>query len=377
MNGKIVFSWDVPFLMNLITLNLDQIQATHPNALIETAEEYHYKKDGITLIPVWHMTVSSGGNLYFDSDLKVIISKDNLNKSCNVKYAIYLLKTKYKDKISETDQIASYHTAFSNKKYEYDNLDRNSAGTGTGPFSFRVGTSPIPLANLKGGGYINENNEIKIVYMINSVTYSLPKYEVALKIFQYFSPELFANQIENRKAYYKLLLDQNTELNNKKKELALELERKSKEIKDDSEFNLINRENSRINQELDQIQTMMRSDDERANELKLRLENNNFNRLLMNIDNMSQREIIQELNKLTHDELTEIAIKLVKLKEQTMVERIDGDLCSLCFTNERNTIITPCNHRFFCNDCTSIFVSNHKLCPMCCQPYLNILNIIP
>ncbi|MEX0597215.1 MAG: RING-HC finger protein [Candidatus Paceibacterota bacterium] len=371
MSENIGISWDTPIIMNPFKLSMDKIQAVHPNALMETPVENHYTHDGITLIPIWQTTVSEKGNIYFDADLKVIISKDNLNKTCNVKYNFYIIRSKYHDKISSADDLYSCHTLFSSKSYDYNN------STETGPFSFRYGNSNVPLSSLKPNGYINESDEITIICMIKSVNYFVPKSEIALKIFQYFSPELFADQIENRKKYYKMLLDQNIEYNKKQKELELELERKNKEILENVEFNEINIENSRINQELDKIQMMMRSDDERANELKLRLENNNFNRLLMNIDNMSQREIIDELNKLSQDELAEIAIKLVKLKHQTMVERIDGDLCSLCFTNERNTIITPCNHRFFCNDCTSIFVSNHKLCPMCCQPYLNILNIIP
>jgi hypothetical protein len=371
MSQNIGISWDVPIIMNPINLNLDKIQASHPNAHMETPVENHYTKDGITLIPMWQTTVSSGGNIYFDADMMVIISKDNLNKTCRVKYNFYIVRTRYGDRISSVDDLHAYHSLFSAKSYEYN------SSTERGPYGFKYGSSNVQFGHLKSSGYVNESNEIKIICVIQAVNYMVPKAEIALKIFQYFSPELFADQIENRKKYYKMLLDQNIEYNKKQKELVLELERKNKEIVENVEFNEINKENSRINQELDKIQTMMRSDDERANELKLRLENNNFNRLLMNIDNMSQREIIDELNKLSQDELAEIAIKLVKLKHQTMVERIDGDLCSLCFTNERNTIITPCNHRFFCNNCTSIFVSNHKLCPMCCQPYLNILNIIP
>jgi hypothetical protein len=360
----------LPIVMKPFYLTYDQLMASHPSALMEAPVESHYVANDTTIIPIWY-TKESGGNLYFDADIKAVISKEHNGTTYTIKREIFIIANKYdKDDSQEIsyDVLMAEHKRFSSKTYSYDNLE---GGNGPGPFAFNVGPSGVSLSAVRNG-YINERDEIKIVVVLTNVVYCMAKSKLALKIFEYFMPELFEGQIENRKKYYKLLLDRNTELKKKQQELTKTVEQIQGENK---EFNSKNSENSRLAQELDRIQTMMRSDDERANELKARLENSNFTRFITNIDNLSQREILSQLDMLTPEESVEVSMKLVQLKQNTMVERIDGDLCGLCFTNERNTVITPCNHRFFCNDCTSIFASNHKLCPMCCQPYTNILNL--
>lgn len=360
------------------TLTIDQMSTSHPGALIEVPQEFHHvMENGTTIIPVWFIK-EHGGNLYLDADIKVIIPKDNENCQYQVSHSFYLINTKTvmnnKKKMKYNDIINSQHRV-TNRTYSYDNFHENG-GQGPGPFSYRPGSSNMSISALKtSNSYLFNNEEIKLVVVLNSITYFISKHTLATQIFTSFKPDLFKEQIISQKKYYKQLLDQNVVLKKQNKTLQDELVIAEKDIANNHQYNTNNAENTRLTQEIDQIQTMMRSDDERATELKERLKNNNFIRFINNIDNFSHREIIEQLDKLSHAELIDVAAKFIRLKQNTMVECIDGALCGLCFENEKNAIITPCNHRFFCNECTSTFASKYKLCPLCCQPYTDIINI--
>ena len=367
---------EIDVVIKPFTLTLDQLRQSHPSALIDAPVESHYtnpKYPGVTIIPVWFVK-DCGGDLYLDGDIKVIISNEHNGVVYTIQHELMLItRTNEFKNLSKEQKITrrllrDNYTQLASRVFKYDNLV-DEYGRGSGPFAFKTTPSGTSLSS------ISNKKKITLAYVIKSVSYTTPKDKVAIRIFEHLNPELFRSQIENQKKHYKNLLDQNVLLKEQQKSLDEELIATNKAIIENEEFNTLNSENSRLNQESDRIQTMMRSDDERASELRERLKNFNFTRFITNIDKMSENDIAIQLNKLTHDELIKASIKIVYLKQSTMVERIDNDLCGLCFTNDRNAVISPCNHRFFCNDCTSVFASSHKICPMCCQPYNNIVNL--
>lgn len=374
---NIKFSHPGNIVMIPFTLTIDQMSTSHPGALIEVPPEFHHvMENGTTIIPVWYIK-EHGGNLYLDADIKVIIPKDSDNDNCQITHSFYLISPKKvmsRDKMTY-DDIFYHQFRATSRTYSYDNM-HDLGGSGPGPFSYKPGVSNMSISGLKTSEYLFGNEEIKLVVLLQNITFYISKHKLAKKIFEYVKPDLFKEQIKSQKKYYKQLLDQNIALKEQNKTLQGELVIAEKDIANNHLYNTNNAENTRLTQEIDQIQTMMRSDDERATELKERLKNNNFIRFINNIDSLSHREIVEQLNKLSNAELVDVAAKLIRLKQNTMVECIDGELCGFCFEKEKNAIITPCNHRFFCNECTSTFASKYKLCPLCCQPYTSIVNII-
>ena len=39
--------------------------------------------------------------------------------------------------------------------------------------------------------------------------------------------------------------------------------------------------------------------------------------------------------------------------------------CIVCFDNDKNTIINPCNHMCLCEECSKDYIKNSTICPIC------------
>jgi E3 ubiquitin-protein ligase MGRN1 len=46
-------------------------------------------------------------------------------------------------------------------------------------------------------------------------------------------------------------------------------------------------------------------------------------------------------------------------------EEDEAGLCTICFTNRVDTIISPCNHMCICSECAPMMQKSSVVCPMC------------
>lgn len=49
----------------------------------------------------------------------------------------------------------------------------------------------------------------------------------------------------------------------------------------------------------------------------------------------------------------------------TSSEEDETGLCTICFTNKVDTIISPCNHMCMCSSCVPLMKKNTIVCPIC------------
>lgn len=53
---------------------------------------------------------------------------------------------------------------------------------------------------------------------------------------------------------------------------------------------------------------------------------------------------------------------------------LQSEKCSICLTNDANTIIVPCRHMCLCEECGKTLIqSNTEVCPICRKPYSTLI----
>lgn len=50
---------------------------------------------------------------------------------------------------------------------------------------------------------------------------------------------------------------------------------------------------------------------------------------------------------------------------KSLQDEDEAGLCTICFTNRVDTIISPCNHMCMCSECVPLMKKNTICCPMC------------
>lgn len=62
------------------------------------------------------------------------------------------------------------------------------------------------------------------------------------------------------------------------------------------------------------------------------------------------------------------------VKEDIETEN-DNERCSVCFTNKKSVLYTPCNHITCCNQCSRTLITKKLECPVCRTEIKQMINV--
>ena len=340
---------------------------------------YNENEEGISFIPIWSHNVVKGIS-HFDADLQIDIPKKLNIHRLSVNFSIHVMKNGVEiGKVKEEEIISTIQSSgnwrICRRGFSFD----DGRDQGSGPFALGGNPNRISCEELEKNKYLDDDGNFVFIVLITNVVKVINKYVPALNVFEKFAPDLFKEQRNALQLHLDNLANQSRNLKNNIMTKSTFIESMGQTMLEDKEFHEANSLNNELSQKNEQIQAMIRSDHERAAQLQIRLKTNNFNHFLKTMGDLKDGEtrdkISSDLDQLSYHDLLEIHGKLIKLK-QLMYEEIDEQSkCGICVDAPLNMALVPCGHRSFCNECTSQFASFHKLCPKCCQPYTDMIQL--